>query len=529
MKNFFSKNGNLGSVTLYTESLPDNQKNLPLSKNILDNLNILHQLFQNCSDVVYREFSIDTLNRSAVLVFINGLVDTKIINETIITSIMNIKEIPVDGLNSDNITEMVKQHSLQIADINEILTIGEAEDALLNGNTIFLLDGDTKALKMATTGWKERNVSQPVIEKVIRGPMEGFTENISSNTALIRRKIKSSQLKVEEYVVGRQTRTKVEVAYLQGIADEKIVEEVRKRIESVDVDSILESGYLEELIEDTSYTIFPQIQHSERPDKIAGNILEGRIAILIDGTPFVLIAPAVFIQFFQSCDDYYERYPVATAVRIIRLIFFVISLLLPGFYVATILYDKEMIPTPLLISILEAAHGVPFPIFVEALIMEIVFEALREAGLRIPIPAGQTIGIVGALVIGEAAVSAGIVSPIMVIIISITAVASFGIPSYDMGYTIRILRFTILLLGATLGLYGIMLAILALLIHMASLKSFGVNYLSPIAPLNFQDFKDALARFPWWAMRKRPGSVGMNNPNRQKPSLKPKIPNDYNK
>lgn len=529
MNSFFTNNSSSSSMPMYTGSIPDTEKNMSLSKNIWDNLNILHKLFKNCSDIVYREFSIDALNRSAVLIFINGLVDTKVINETIITSIMNMKQVTVNDSNTDNITEIAKQHSLQIADIDEVLTIGEIEDALLNGNTIFLLDGDDKALNMATTGWKERNIAQPVIEKVIRGPMEGFTENIYTNTALIRRKIKSSKLKFEEYVVGRQTRTKVDVGYLEGVVDEKIVEEVKKRIEKLDVDSILEGGYLEELIEDTSFTVFPQIQHTERPDKVAGNILEGRVAILVDGTPFVLIAPAVFIQFFQSCDDYYERYPVATAVRIIRFIFFGISLFLPGFYVATILYDKELIPTPLLISILEAAHKVPFPIFVEALIMEITFEALREAGLRIPIPAGQTIGIVGALVIGEAAVRAGIVSPIMVIVISITAVASFGIPSYDMGYTIRILRFVILLLGALLGLYGIMLVILVLLIHMVSLKSFGVDYLSPIAPLNLGDYKDNFSRHPWWAMRKRPASVGRNNPNRQKASLKPNVPDDNSK
>lgn len=510
----------------FTQKLPDGQENLPLSDSMQDNLNILQSLFSNCSDIVYRKFVIDSINRSAVLIFITGLVDTKLINETVIKSLMNIKDIPADDLTTGYAAETLKNHFLEIANIDAISTIGEVVFTLLNGNSVFLLDGDIDALQIKTPGWKDRNVEDTTIERVIRGPKEGFNENIITNTALLRRKIKSPKLKVEEHILGRLTQTKINICYIEGIADDGIVKEVRERIVRIDMDSILESGYVEELIEDTPYTLFPQIQHTERPDKAAAGILQGRIAILVDGTPFVLLAPAIMVQFFQSCDDYYERYPTAIAVRYLRYTFMAIALLLPGVYVAIISYHKEMIPTPLFISIIQAAHGVPFPVFIEALIMEIVFEVLREAGIRLPGPANQTVGIVGVLVIGDASVRAGIVSPVMVVIIAITAIASFSIPSYDMGYTIRILRFVMLVLGAFLGLYGIMLGILALLIHLASLRSFGVNYLSPIAPVNFKDLKDVIVRFPWWAMSERPSFANKNNLHREKPFLRPRKDNE---
>ena len=518
MKKFFNSKNISTSAPIYVQKLSDNRYNLPLNKSLSNNLNVLHELFSNCADVVYHKFIIDSMKCSCVLIFINGLSDIRSINENILPSIMNIKEVTENDLKCDHTIEIVKKYFLQIAKISEVSTIGQATNTLLNGNTILLLDGDDKALEMTTPGWKEKNVSETNAEKVIRGPNEGFTQNISINISQLRRKIKSSDLKVEEFTVGKQTQTKIAITYLQGIIDNSIIEETKKRISKIDIDSVLESGYIEELIEDTHYTPFPQIQHSERPDRIAAGILEGRLALLIDGTPCVLILPATLIQFLQTSEDYYERYTTTLFVRFIRLIFFVISLLLPGCFVATILYHKEMIPTPLLISIIGAARGVPFPIFIEALLMETAFEALREAGIRLPSPANQTVGIVGALVIGDAAVRAGVTSPIMVIIIAITAIASFSIPSYDMGYAVRILRFSMLCLGAFLGLYGILLGIIVLLIHLSSLSSFGVNYLSPLAPLNLKDLKDVLIRFPWPHMKCRPHYANVNNLRRQKSS-----------
>ncbi|OBR96194.1 MULTISPECIES: spore germination protein [Clostridium] len=516
MKKFFNSKNT--SDPIYVQKLSDDRYNLPLNKSLSNNLNVLHELFSNCADVVYHKFVIHSMKCSCVLIFFNGLSDIRSINESILPSIMNIKEVTENDLKCDHTVEIIKKYFLQITKIGEVSTIGQITNALLNGNTILLLDGDDMALEVVTPGWKEKDVSETDVEKIIRGPNEGFTQNISINISQLRRKIKSPELKVEDFIIGKQTQTKISISYLQGIVDNHIVEELKERIGKINIDSILESGYIEELIEDTHYTLFPQIQHSERPDRVAAGILEGRVAVLVDGTPCVLILPATLIQFLQTSEDYYERYTTTIFVHFIRLIFFVLSLLLPGCFVAIILYHKEMIPTPLLISIMGAAHGVPFPIFIEALLMETAFEALREAGIRLPSPANQTVGIVGALVIGDAAVRAGVTSPIMVIVIAITAIASFSIPSYDMGYAIRILRFSMLCLGAFLGLYGILLGIIILLIHLSSLSSFGVNYLSPLAPLNLKDLKDTLIRFPWPYMKCRPHFANANNLHRQKSS-----------
>ncbi|OAA92698.1 spore germination protein [Clostridium coskatii] len=520
MKKFFNSKNT--SDPIYVQKLSDDRYNLPLNKSLSNNLNVLHELFSNCADVVYHKFVIHSMKCSCVLIFINGLSDIRSINESILPSIMNIKKVTENDLKCDYTVEIIKKYFLEITKISEVSTIGQITNALLNGNTILLLDGDDIALEMETPGWKEKSISGTDVEKVIRGPNEGFTQNISINISQLRRKIKSSDLKVEDFIIGKQTHTKISITYLQGIVDNNIVEDVKKRLSKIDIDSVLESGYIEELIEDTHYTLFPQIQHSERPDRVAAGILEGRVALLVDGTPCVLILPATLIQFLQTSEDYYERYTTTIFVRFIRLIFFVISLLLPGCFVAIILYHKEMIPTPLLITIIGASHGVPFPIFIEALLMETAFETLREAGIRLPSPANQTVGIVGALVIGDAAVRAGVISPIMVIVIAITAIASFSIPSYDMGYAIRILRFSMLFLGAFLGLYGILLGIIVLLIHLSSLSSFGINYLSPLAPLNLKDLKDTLIRFPWSHMKCRPHFANANNLCRQKSSYENK-------
>lgn len=520
MRKPFTKSKNT-SAPLCSQALPNNQEGAAISKLLSVNLNMLRGLFSNCSDITFSEFFLNSINRSAALIYINELVDIKLINQSIIKPLTSIKQFPSDNLLSDFKIELIKKYFLDAADIDELYSILEVVNALLNGNSIFLLDGEACALKIKTQGWKERSIPEANIEQVIRGPKEGFTESILTNTALLRRKIKSSQLKVEQLIVGRLTQTKVNITYLQGIADEGVVNEVKERINKIDTDSILESGYIEEFIEDTPYTLFPQIQHTEKPDKAAASILEGRVALLIDGTPFVLLLPAAFINFFQSPDDYYERYPVAIVIRTIRYMFAIIALLLPGFYVAIVSFHKEMLPTPLFISILQAGAAVPFPTFIEALIMETSFEAIREAGIRLPGPANQTVGFVGVLIIGDAAVRAGIVSPIMVIVISITAIASFTIPAFDMGYSLRILRFALLILGAYLGLYGIILGVLVVLIHLTSLKSFGVQYMAPIAPLRIKDLKDFVLRFPWWAMKERPSYSSPNDPYRQNEFTKP--------
>lgn len=387
-----------------------------------------------------------------------------------------------------------------------------------------MIDGYSKALVASTRGWEARDVSDPVTEGVVRGPREGFTENLRTNTSLIRRRIRNPKLKIETLRIGAVTRTEVVVAYIEGTADSSVVKEVHERLSRIDTDAILESGYLEEFIEDSPFSPFPQIEHTERPDKIAAALVEGRVVILTDGTPFVLIVPTVFFQFLQSSEDYYERYLLGTAIRWIRFMAFLFALLLPSLYIALTTIHQEMIPTNLALSLAGAREGVPFPAFVEALMMEIAFELLREAGLRLPRPVGQAVSIVGALIIGESAVRAGIVSPVMVIIVALTGIASFSVPAFNLAITLRLLRFPMMMIAAVMGVPGMAMAVLVIVTHLADLRSFGVPYLSPVAPASYRDWKDVVVRAPWWSMFMRPAGIGESETIRQDYRLKPVPP-----
>lgn len=512
-----------------SQSLPEDIENQPIDVSLSNNQKVLNNIFNNCTDIIYREFNIGKDQTSVKIIFVQGLVDEKIVNGDVMKSLMELQNSFINSKEPDNLFEAVKQTFLKAGIIEELPTFGKIADAILNGDTVFLIEGADKALKIGTVGWKFRDVSEPVTEGVVRGPREGFTENLRTNTSLLRRKIKSHELKFEKYILGRVTKTEVNISYLANVVDEMLVKEIKKRIAKIDVDSILESAYIEELIEDEPFTLFPQIEHSERPDKIAAAILEGRVGILVDGTPFALLVPTVMPQFMQSSEDYYERYPFAFLVRTVRYIFLIFALLLPAIYIAVVNYHQEMIPTPLLISIIGANQGVPFPSFVETLIMEVTFEALREAGVRLPRPVGQAVSIVGGIVIGQAAVQAGIVSAPVVIVVALTGISSFAVPAYNFTLAIRILRFVYMLLAATSGFYGIMLGIMVLLFHLVSLRSFGVPYFSPFAPFKLKNFKDVFIRTPWWMMSERPGFLNTLNRRRQKFFLKPKPPESNNK
>lgn len=337
----------------------------------------------------------------------------------------------------------------------------------------------------------------------------------------MRHKIRSNRLKMVSRIVGEETQTSVAIVYIDGLAKPELVDEVLSRIDQIKIDGILESGYIEEFIEDNTWSLFPQIQNTERPDTLATNLLEGRVGIIVDGTPFTLILPATFWQFLQASEDYYHRFHIFIFLRILRIIFIFLALLLPALYVAVTTYHQEMIPTNLLFSVAASREAIPFPAFVEALIMEISFEALREAGIRLPKVVGQAVSILGALVIGQATVEAGIVSAPMVIIVSLTGIASFTIPRFNMAISIRLLRFPVMILAGVFGLYGIVIATTFILTHLCKLKSFGVPYFSPVGPLYFHELKDVFVRAPWWALEKRPTQMINKDVQRQSHSPKP--------
>lgn len=314
------------------------------------------------------------------------------------------------------------------------------------------------------------------------------------------------------------------IVYIKSIVNPKLIEEIRKRLSRIKIDAILESGYIEQFIEDDPNSIFPTISNSERPDKVASKILEGRAAILVDGTPFALVVPMVFIESFQSSEDYYARPFLASIMRRIRFLSYIISTLGPAIYVALTVYHQELIPTQLLISIAEGRERVPFPAILEAFLMIFTFDILREAGVRLPKPVGQTVGIVGALVLGQASVEAGLISPIMVIVVSSTAIASFAVPAQTDSGTV--LRYIYLVLAGLAGGFGVIIGLLLTLIHLASLRSFGVPYLWPIAPLNLSGLKDVFIRMPLWSMSKRPEAIIWSDFDyyKQNPDLMPSPP-----
>jgi len=472
------------------------------------NVEAIKKELTDCNDVVFRSLVIE--NRKATVVYVDGLIDRA--SQELHGLHQLLTSIPIKNLT----VEYLEQQILSVNHVLESTKIDDLIKKVLEGNTILLVDQLEKALVLDVKGGQNRGVAEPETEASIRGPREGFTEQLGVNTSLIRKKIRSKHLKLVSKEIGAETKTGVVVMYMDNLAPENLVKEVFSRLDKIKIDGVLESGYIEEFIEDNPWSFFPQMQNTERPDTVAANLLEGRIIILVDGTPFALILPVSFWQFLQASEDYYQRFHISIFLRILRITFIFLALLLPAFYVAVTTYHQEMIPTNLLFSIAASREAIPFPVFIEALIMEIAFEALREAGVRLPKVVGQSVSILGALVIGQAAVEAGIVSAPMVIIVSMTGIASFTIPRFNMAISIRLLRFPMMVLGGSFGLLGIVLGSIIILTHLCKLTSLGIPYFSPLGPLNWSELKDVFIRAPWWALKKRPTEYVSGNVIRQK-------------
>lgn len=475
-----------------------------LSVKLAESIERIQSELGNSPDLKIREIQIGSGNSllQTAAVHLSGLADTTAVNEFVIGSLLNNTEglVAEAAEGGRKLTELILSRALEIgeADIkeewNDILL------AVLSGDTAILIEGFAVAIVCESRGGEWRSVSEPTSQLVVRGPKDSFVESVGTNVSLIRRRIRSPKLRLEYMKIGSETQTHVAMMYMKGIAGEDLVKEVRGRLQKVEIDEVLESGYLEELIQDKTFTPFPTIYNTERPDVVAGNLLDGRVVIIVDGTPFVLILPAVFTQFFQSAEDYSQRFDIAILMRLVRYISFIVLLLGPSVFIALTTFHYEMIPTTLLINLLAQRENVPFPAFVEAMLMEFAFEILREAGVRMPRAIGQTVSVVGALILGSAVVEAGIITPIMVIVVALTGIASFAIPAYNMSIAGRIIRFAFTLLASTFGFYGITLGLIVLVAHMNSLRSFGIPYLTPFAPMSLKGQKDTILRFPLWMM-----------------------------
>jgi spore germination protein len=476
-----------------------------LSSNLEVNMETLKETFQNCSDVVFRQFTIND-GTKALLLFIDGTVNSDEIHENALRALLfHYRE------NAFPSVERIISENIALSQIHTSRSMFEIVHGILDGNAVLIVDGQTEAIIINIRGGVRRGIEEPASETVIRGPREGFNENIRTNTALVRLKIKSTQLKMLHYKIGTQTKTSVIIAYIDGLIDPAVLEELKSRLAKIKIDGILESGYLEELIEDQPFSPFRQVQYTERPDTVAAQLLEGKFAIFVDGTPFVLIGPVTFWQMMQSSEDYYEHFLISSLIRMLRYVFLMIALYLPALYIALTTFYQDMIPTNLMFSVAAAREPIPFPAIIEAMIMEVSFEALREAGIRLPRIVGQAVSILGALVIGQAAVEAGIVSTPMVIVVSLTGIASFTIPHFNFAIAIRILRFPLMILASTFGAFGIIIGTTLLVLHLCHLRSFGVPYLSGLSPLKTNELKDIFIRIPWWKMVYRSTSYSDNN------------------
>lgn len=465
-----------------------------LSNKLKANEGALRQVFSNSSDIIFREFPLE-VETETLLVYIDGLIDTVELEQTIIKPFIQVNDLSHEQHRS-SLQDTIKNGILPAANLTKTTYFSDIVEGIIKGKAIMLTEGEPYALVADFTKFEKRSVTEPVNEASIRGPREGFTEVLRTNTSMLRRRLATPLLKMENFKLGTLTQTNIMVTYIDGTATPSLIQTVRDRLQRVQVTSILDSSYIEEYIEDHTFSPFPQLQNTERPDTVAASLLEGKVAILVDGSPNAIIAPMTFWNGFQAAEDHYEKFMYVTAVRIIRLILFILSLLLPSFYVALTTFHPQMIPVALLMSIAAAREGIPFPTVVETLLMDIMFEGLREAGLRLPKAIGSAVSIVGALVIGEAAVQAGFISAPIVIIVASTGIASFAIPRYSMSLPFRLLRFPLIALSGTLGFYGISAGIIAIIIHLCILESFGVPYFTPIAPLRIKRLKDTIWRAP---------------------------------
>jgi spore germination protein len=472
-----------------------------------DNFNYIKNLLKDNSDIVFRNFY--TGKFKSALIYVDGMADKILLDNFVLETLMII------GTSVTKVEE-IKDRILTVSDVREVDKLSDGINAMLSGDTVMFVEGLSTCYIIATRLWPARGVGEPLGETAIRGAREGFTETVRFNTALVRRRIRDTRFKLVQKVMGVRSKTDVAIMYIDDIVNKDCLKELLDRMEMIKIDAVLDSGYIEQLIEDNKWSIFPQIQSTERPDVVAAALYEGRIAILVDNSPFAIIVPATMPSLFQSPDDYYLRWIYSSTIRIMRLFSVIISLVFPALYVAVTSFNTGIIPTKLAYFIAASREGVPFPAFMEAIIMEISLDIMLEAVARLPQPISYTIGIVGGLIIGQAAVTAGIVSPVMIIIVSVTAISSFTTPNYEITLAFRILRFALIIAAAIVGLYGIVIGLILILIHLIRLKSFGIPYLAPAVNPDIDDFKDMYIKLPIGLLKKRPQYMNTGDKVRQK-------------
>ena len=475
-----------------------------ISRSMKENQVTVQLLCAGCDDIIVRPMRLGVKEQvDCLVVYIESAVSNMMLEDSVIGKLLN----HLWELDEEEIRRAVEENGLGISDVKELETMEECMAALLAGNAIFFLDGYERALKIGSKGYPDMGVVKADSEKVLRGSKEAFSESAKVNTALVRKRIRTTDLKVEELFVGQQSNTLIALVYMENLAYPNLLAEIKERIGKVPIDSVLDSGIVEQLTADTWYSPFPQFQTTERPDRAAAAVLEGRILLLCDNTPVSLLLPTTMNSLLQTGDDYYGHFEIASLLRCLRYLAVFLAFSLPGLYLAVTGYHPQILPTNLILSMAEARRGVPFPAMIEVLLLEISFELMREAGLRMPGPIGDMIGIVGGLIIGQAAVTANLISPIIVIIDALTALGSFSIPNEELSEAFRLLKYGMIFLCGFFGLYGFVMGWLLLLIHLAGLRSFGIPYLMPFAAVGkdgISRWTDGLLRAPMRRLNRRP-------------------------
>ncbi|WP_053377079.1 spore germination protein [Paenibacillus sp. FJAT-27812] len=465
-----------------------------ISSDLFEIISLINSKFSDTPDLVIRKLTIKQTNEQALIIYLESLTERSAINHDVLRPL---QQESGSGHPGDDLI-------INVGQIIAEKSFSRLEFCFLQGSSILFVNGRDEAYILDTRGLPQRAIQDSQLESSLKGAHQGFVETGGQNIAMIRRYITDRELKMKRMTVGRRGQTAVSILYLADVTNPDLIDALEQRISKVDVDVILNAGELSELIEDDPFSLFPQFVSTERPDTAASQLMQGRCVVVVDRSPNVLIAPVTFLTFFQNIDDYSIRWPIATFLRLLRLFAFFTAAFLPAFYIAVVSYHFEIIPMKLLMTLGESRGQVPFPPFVEAILMEITLEMLREAGIRLPAPIGQTVGIVGGIVIGQAVVQAGLISNIMVIVVAFTAISSFILPNYDMVAAVRLIRFILMGLATAFGFVGLVVGLMIMIAHLLTLKSLGMPYGSPITPMRLADWKDALVRVPIWLIKNRP-------------------------
>ena len=485
------------------EASTDQLKNIKLTANIDDNISRLKITMSSSYDIVTRELEIGAHGIRASLIYIDNLVNSIVVQDNILRplTIYSLNEPKGPGRIDIN---KLKDSMISIGEIKEAESFDDIVLAILSGNVFLCIQGYDKGLLIGAKYYHGRTIGEPNTESSIRGPQESFVEILKVNIGLIRRRLRDPNLAIDAFKIGKRAKSDLAIAYIRGLADPEIVEQIKQRVLKLDLDGQISAIQIGQMILDNPNSIFPMSQITERPDKVVSALMDGRVMLLLEGAPDALLLPVTLPILMQSADDYFESWIISSFIRISRYMCLFISTLFPASYIAIATFNPGMLPTNLALSMAANRTGVPFTAAIEALIMEFTIEILQEAGVRLPKVIGQTVSIVGGLVIGQSAVQAGLVGPIMVIVVALTALASFTIPDYSLGLATRFLRLPFIILAISFGGFGIAIGMLTLITYLSSLKSFGIRYLAPITPFNLKDWTDTLIRGSNPGQNKRP-------------------------